>query len=171
MNTATVRTALSVIAGNIFTANQFDASSAPALSASNNSSTWYNSQRTAVVLATDTGGSGLAEVRYNWGSNPMNATCTTGGTVTTNAASLNAPAGGTTLYLCARDNAGNTATWNGIYNWKIYSIAKIGIFVPSTAQWYLDLNGSDAWNGTPTDIYVPDFGKGLLKPAPITGNW
>jgi hypothetical protein len=47
----------------------------------------------------------------------MNAACTTGGTVTTNGAVLNAPDSGTTLYLCARDSAGGTATWSGTYNW------------------------------------------------------
>ena len=90
----------------------------PSVSANGNSDTWYNSQRTATVSASDTGGSGLAEFRYNWGSNAMNGACTTGGTITINAASLNAPAGGTNLYLCARDGAGNTATWNGVYNWE-----------------------------------------------------
>jgi len=48
----------------------------------------------------------------------MNAGCTTGGTVTSNGAVLNATAGGTTLYLCTRDTAGNTSTWNGVYNWE-----------------------------------------------------
>ncbi len=91
---------------------------APSVSASNSSDSWFDNQRTAVVSASDTGGSGLAEVRYNWGSSSaMNSACNSGGTVTSNGASLSAPSGGTTLYLCARDNAGNTKTWSGNYRW------------------------------------------------------
>jgi len=92
---------------------------APALSASNNSLTWYNIQRTAVISVSDTGGSGLIETRYSWGTNVLNSTCTSGGTIISNGASLDSPVGGTTLYLCTRDGAGNVALWNGAYNWEI----------------------------------------------------
>jgi hypothetical protein len=118
-NTCTV--GISDIAGNTTTCtspvNNVDPTP-PSVSANNNSSTWFNYQRTATVSASDTGGSTLAEVRYNFGSNPMNAACTTGGTVTTNGSVLNSSVGGTTLYLCARDGAGNVTTWNGVYNWE-----------------------------------------------------
>jgi len=89
---------------------------APTLSASNSENTWYNSQRAATVSASDTGGSNLVAVNYKWGS-ALNAGCTDG-TSTSNGAILNAPAGGTTLYMCARDGAGNKVTWNGVYNWE-----------------------------------------------------
>ena len=96
---------------------------APVVSATNSSNNWFDEQRTAVVSATDTGGSGLAQVRYNWGSSSsLNSTCTSGGTVTSHGASLTAPSGGTTLYLCARDGAGNVGTWNGNYRWCTPSI-------------------------------------------------
>jgi hypothetical protein len=90
---------------------------APAVSASNASDTWFSS-RTATVSAGDvTGGaganSGLLEVRYGWNAAP-NAACTTG-TVTAPGATLTAPAGDNLLYLCARDNTGRVATWNGRY--------------------------------------------------------
>jgi hypothetical protein len=90
---------------------------APTLLANNNSSTWYNTQRSATVSASDA--VSLAEVRYYFGaSSQMNAGCTSGGTVTANASVLNSTSGGTTLYLCARDASGNVSTWNGIYNWE-----------------------------------------------------
>ncbi len=88
----------------------------PQLLASNASSTWYETEREAVISASDTN-SGLAEVRYSWGTDEMNVACTTGGTVTTHSATLEAPIGGTTLYLCARDELDNVTTWNGTYNW------------------------------------------------------
>ncbi len=107
----------------------------PTVSASNSSSTWFNNQRTATVSASDTGGSGLAQVRYKWGSNFENNSCdsTSGGTVTSNGATLNAPSGGTTLYLCARDGAGNVKTWSGTYNWE--NIGPNVTFNPNSASW------------------------------------
>lgn len=90
----------------------------PSISANYNSATWYTFLRTATVTATDTGGSGLDEVRYQWGTNSLNSLCTTGGTTTVNGAILSAPTGGTTLYLCAKDTAGNHSSWSGIYRWE-----------------------------------------------------
>ncbi len=91
--------------------------SAPLVSASNASDTWFAS-RTATLSASDTTGgaganSGLAEVRYSWNAAP-NAACTTG-TVTSPGATLTAPAGDNLLYLCARDATGRVGTWNGRY--------------------------------------------------------
>ncbi|MFT4304251.1 MAG: hypothetical protein ACMXYG_06815, partial [Candidatus Woesearchaeota archaeon] len=107
--------------------------SLPHVSASGSSNNWFNTQRVAVVSASDSG-SGLAQVRYSWGTNQMNSACTSGGTVTSNGASLNAPISGTTLYLCARDNSGNVATWNGNYRWE--TTAPIcGSWSPSESPW------------------------------------
>ena len=87
------------------------------VSASNANPLWTNSQITAVVSATDDY-SGIEGVRYNIGSDVFDPDCTTGGTATSDGASITMPAGGTTLYLCARDFEGNTASWNGEYNWE-----------------------------------------------------
>ncbi len=91
--------------------------SAPTVSASNASDTWFAS-RTATLSAADTTGgaaanSGLLEVRYSWNAAP-NAACTTG-TPTSPGATLTAPNGDNLLYLCARDNTGRVAAWNGRY--------------------------------------------------------
>lgn len=82
----------------------------PSVSANNASSTWYAS-RTATISATDSG-SGILEVRYSWNSNAMNGACTSGGTVSSNGANLTVPSGSNRLYLCARDNAQRTSTWD-----------------------------------------------------------
>ncbi|MEM9599035.1 MAG: hypothetical protein AAGD06_32505, partial [Acidobacteriota bacterium] len=81
------------------------------------SSSWVSSS-TAVISAADaTAGaaanSGLAEVRYRWGS-ALGSTCT-GGTVTSPGATLTVPEGDHRLYLCARDRVGRVQHWNGRY--------------------------------------------------------
>lgn len=68
-----------------------------------------------LVTATDTAGgaianSGVQSVRYRW-NNPLNASCTNG-TPTADGASLQAPSGNNTLYLCAKDFTGRTASWS-----------------------------------------------------------
>lgn len=89
----------------------------PTLSATNSSTSWFNSQRTATVSASDD--INLVEVRYSFGTiTQMNSGCTSGGTITSNSQSLNAPIGGTTLFLCARDGVGNVSTFSGNYNWE-----------------------------------------------------
>jgi hypothetical protein len=45
----------------------------------------------------------------------------------------------------------------------------IGIF--SNGAWYLDLNGNGVWNGSSTDIYYSNFGKGVSGAVPVTGDW
>jgi len=120
----------------------------PSVSASNSSSSWFNYQRTATVSASDTGGSGLAQVRYNWGvSSTLTADCTSGGTITSNGAVLSSPAWGTKLWLCARDNAGNVKTWSGTYNWC----------TPTVPQ-------------NPTDIFINYQGGSYTGLFPLSGN-
>jgi len=55
-----------------------------------------------------------------------------------------------------------TGDWNGA------GTTRIGVYDSGT--WYLDLNGSGAWEGTPADsIHV--FGVGLTGAQPVTGDW
>ena len=125
----------------------------PSLSANGNSDSWFNTQRTAVVSASDSGGSGLAEVRYSWGSNSMNGACTSGGTITSNGASLSAASGGTVLYLCARDGSGNTNTWSGNYRWE-NTLPTCGSWSPASSPWkdsgtqFFTLSGSTDSGGS-----------------------
>jgi hypothetical protein len=57
-----------------------------------------------------------------------------------------------------------TGDWNGT------GIAKVGLFVPATGQWFLDTNGNGAWDSTPTDT-LSSFGSGLAGTVPVTGDW
>ncbi len=45
---------------------------------------------------------------------------------------------------------------------------RIGVYRPSSRAFFLDLNGNNAWDGTPTDAA---FGFGALGDEPITGDW
>jgi prepilin-type N-terminal cleavage/methylation domain-containing protein len=80
----------------------------PTITASNASSSWFTS-RTATITGTDN--VSVSEIRYHWDSNPMNSTCTSGGTVTTTGTALPVASGSHGLYLCIRDSSGNTAEW------------------------------------------------------------
>jgi hypothetical protein len=55
-----------------------------------------------------------------------------------------------------------TGDWNGSGS------AKIGIFAGGI--WYLDRDGSGAWEGTPSDAWYA-FGGGIPNALPMTGDW
>jgi subtilisin family serine protease len=55
-------------------------------------------------------------------------------------------------------------------DWDGTGIAKAGLFVPATGQWFLDTNGNGAWDSTPTDT-LSYFGSGLVGTVPVTGDW
>ncbi len=94
----------------------------PVVAATGSSDSWLNSQPSVNLTASDAGGSGLIEIRgalvAQGETSPLDVLCTSGGQVYHNNNSLNVPAGIHTLYLCARDGAGNVATWSGNYLWE-----------------------------------------------------
>ncbi len=47
--------------------------------------------------------------------------------------------------------------------------AKIGIFRPSTGEWFLDLDGNHAFDGCAIDICVTNFGASGMRP--VVGDW
>lgn len=90
----------------------------PTVSATNaDPETWYASRSASVSAGDAVGGtganSGLQAVRYRWNT-PLAANCLSG-SLTSNGAVLQAPAGDNTLYLCARDWSGRATHWNGRY--------------------------------------------------------
>lgn len=95
-----------------------DATAPTTLSATGSSSSWTNSKPTVTVSTPADALSGMNEIRYVWDANDLGASCTAG-TVTTAGSALTGTltAGSHILYLCASDNAGNVATWNGPYKW------------------------------------------------------
>jgi photosystem II stability/assembly factor-like uncharacterized protein len=54
-------------------------------------------------------------------------------------------------------------------DWDNTGTTRIGVFRPSTQQWFFDLNGNGQWNGVPTDGRVGPFG--LSTDRPIVGDW
>ncbi|TRZ49811.1 hypothetical protein D4S03_07725, partial [bacterium] len=85
---------------------------APTVSADNTSVSWRTSNVTITLSATDVGGSGLNNVRYNWDS----AATESVGTIFTNGTTVNIPSEGDhTLYLYANDHAGSSNTFSGTY--------------------------------------------------------
>jgi cytochrome c peroxidase len=53
-------------------------------------------------------------------------------------------------------------------DWNGTGTAKIGVY--SDGLWYLDVNGSGTWDGTPTDAQY-SFGAGLANALPVVGDW
>ena len=56
-------------------------------------------------------------------------------------------------------------------DWTGNGVSKIGVFRPSTGEWFLDLNGNGKWDGSSLDLYVPGYGqagdgKGEFKTGP-----
>jgi hypothetical protein len=56
-----------------------------------------------------------------------------------------------------------TGDWNGL------GISEIGVFRPSTGEWFLDYNGNGAWDGCGIDLCVASFG--LAGDVPLAGKW
>ena len=143
---------------------------APTVSASNASDSWFRS-RAAVVSASDTG-SGLAAVRYSWNT-ALDASCTTG-TVASSGATLTAPSGDNLLYLCARDNTGRVAQWNGRY--KVAPSPTITV-TPTPAKasylttltWTITVTGGVP--GTHQYAFVRKLPDGPWIPDVNTPNW
>lgn len=132
----------------------------PTITANNTSTSWFSS-RTATVTGTDN--MGIAEIRYSWNSNPMSGTCTTGGTVTTTGTALTVPGGTNGLYLCIRDNAGNTATW--------YSGAGQYLVDGANPTVTFGTNGNSVWGTSrSTTVTVSDTESGV-NTATLEYQW
>lgn len=54
-------------------------------------------------------------------------------------------------------------------DWTGTGVSRIGVFRPSTGQWFLDRNGNGKWDGPQLDIYVAGFGQ--AGDIPVVGSW
>ncbi len=145
---------------------------APTVSASNASDTVSFSHRTATVTASDTGGSGLQGVRYNW-STALDAACTTG-TATSSGSVLTAPPGDNLLYVCAKDNTGRVTQWNGRY--RVSPLDLTGTVAPKPASYQEAVTyTATATGGTPATIRYAFFrrrpGSPTWIPDAAAANW
>jgi hypothetical protein len=65
-----------------------------------------------------------------------------------------------------------TVTSNVTCTATFYSLAlveKIGLYRPSTGEWFLDLNGNSVWDGCAADVCVENFDAGAA--LPVVGEW
>ncbi len=54
-------------------------------------------------------------------------------------------------------------------DWDGAGKSKIGVFRPSTGEWFLDYNGDGQWNGCDVDVCLTGFG--LPGDFPVVGKW
>jgi hypothetical protein len=54
-------------------------------------------------------------------------------------------------------------------DWSGEGISHLGLFRPSTGQWFLDQNGNRAWDGCRRDRCIETFGS--AGDLPVTGDW
>ena len=88
-----------------------------------------------------------------------------------------------TWYLDASGNGNLNCLWDYCFRFRNYAngdipvagdwtgsgTSRVGLYRPSTRQWFLDRNGSRSWNGCSKDTCVNDFGA--PGDLPITGDW
>ena len=83
---------------------------------------------------------------------------------------------GTVQYTVDANN-GSVRTGNMTIAGKTFTVKqgttlspiKIGVFRPSTGEWYLDLDGSGGWSGCGPDSCIGPFG--MAGDIPIVGDW
>jgi hypothetical protein len=54
-------------------------------------------------------------------------------------------------------------------DWSASGTSKIGVFRPSTGEWFLDYNGNGTWDGCGVDVCVVSFG--VAGDVPVVGKW
>jgi hypothetical protein len=54
-------------------------------------------------------------------------------------------------------------------DWDGDGVAHLGLFRPSTGQWFLEYNGNRSWNGCGKDRCIGSFG--VPGDRPVTGDW
>jgi hypothetical protein len=54
-------------------------------------------------------------------------------------------------------------------DWNGTGTSKIGVFRPSTGEWFLDFNGNGQWDGCGVDLCVTNFGQ--AGDFPVVGKW
>ena len=75
---------------------------------------------------------------------------------------------------CKVDNCANLNTYLAgdlpvTGDWNGNGTTKVGLFRPSTGQWFLDYNGSRTWDGCSTDHCLSSFGT--AADLPVSGDW
>ena len=67
------------------------------------------------------------------------------------------------------DNFGALGDIPVVGDWNGSGTEEIGVFRPSTGEWFLDVNGNGQWDGCPVDKCIEHFGAG--DDFPVVGDW
>jgi hypothetical protein len=54
-------------------------------------------------------------------------------------------------------------------DWRGRGTTQLGLFRPSTGEWFLDRKNSGSWNGCKKDLCISSFG--LAGDIPVSGDW
>jgi hypothetical protein len=54
-------------------------------------------------------------------------------------------------------------------DWSGTALTQIGVFRPTTGEWFLDLNGNGVWDGPTVDLYISGYGQ--AGDIPVVGKW
>ena len=88
-----------------------------------------------------------------------------------------------TWYLDASGNGNLDCLWDYCFRFSNYSsgdvpvagdwtgsgLTRVGLYRPSTGQWFLDGNGNRSWGGCSWDTCISEFGT--AEDLPVTGDW
>ena len=67
------------------------------------------------------------------------------------------------------DNFGALGDIPVVGDWNGSGTEEIGVFRPSTGEWFLDVNGNGQWDGCRVDKCIEHFGVG--GDFPVVGDW
>ena len=82
--------------------------------------------------------------------------------------------GNGSLNNCSKDRCANLSVYRDgdlpvTGDWSGDGVTKVGLYRPSTGQWFLDRNGDRSWDGCRRDLCISEFGT--AEDLPVTGDW
>jgi hypothetical protein len=87
------------------------------------------------------------------------------------------------LDRCGKDRCANLSVYQDgdlpvTGDWSGDGVTKVGLYRPSTGQWFLDRNGDKSWDGCRRDLCISSnvpaghsFGTVEAEDLPVTGDW
>jgi Divergent InlB B-repeat domain/Fibronectin type III domain len=84
--------------------------------------------------------------------------------------------GNGSLNNCSKDRCANLSVYRDgdlpvTGDWSGDGVTKVGLYRPSTGQWFLDRNGDRSWDGCRRDLCISSFGTTEPEDLPVTGDW
>ena len=84
--------------------------------------------------------------------------------------------GNGSLNSCSKDRCASMSVYRDgdlpvTGDWSGDGVTKVGLYRPSTGQWFLDRNGDRSWDGCRRDLCISSFGTVEPEDLPVTGDW